>query len=239
MIEKFHEYNVPAYFCFLDYTKAFDTVEWEHLWYILREMGTPEYLVCFIYNLYIANRSYVRIEDTLSYHFKVSKGVRQGCVMLPVLFNIYEEWIIRKATEGWEGGVVTGGRQILNLRYADDTTLMAKTEEEIANLLQCIEKISGEVGLKLNRSKCLLKVDRAGVYPENPMYTTDIQMKSEVIYLGARISNKGDSMGEIKRRISIAKEVIMKLTKFWKDHNIIKVTKVRLIHILVFPVVMY
>jgi len=101
--------------------------------------------------------------------------------------------------EGWEGGVVIGGRQIPNLRYADDTTLMTKTEEEMANLLQRIERISGEVGLKLNRSKsCLLKVDRAGVYPKNPMCITDIQMKSEVIYLGARISNKGDSMGDIK-----------------------------------------
>jgi hypothetical protein len=84
-----------------------------------------------------------------------------------------------------------------------------------------------------------LKVDRAVVYPEKPMYITDIQMKSEVIYLGARISKKGDSMGEIKRRISIAKAVMMKLTKFWKDRNISEVTKIRLIHTLVFPVVMY
>jgi hypothetical protein len=116
-----------------------------------------------------------------------------------LLFNVYGEWIIRKAMEGWEGGVVTGGRQISNLRYADDITLMEKTEEEMANLLQRIERISGEVGLKLNHSKCcLLKVDRAGVYPENPMYIKDIQMKSEVIYLGAQISNKGNCMGEIK-----------------------------------------
>jgi hypothetical protein len=121
---------------------------------------------------------------------------------------------------------VIGGRQITNLRCADDTTLMAKTEEQMANLIKCIEKISGEVGLKLNRSKCcLLNVDRAGVHPENPTYIKDIQMKSEVIYLGARISNKGDCMGEIKRRISIAKAVMMKLTKFWRDRNISKVSK--------------
>jgi hypothetical protein len=107
---------------------------------------------------------------------------------------------------------------------------MTKTEDEMANLLQCIEKISGEVGLKLNCSKCcLLKVDRAGVYPENPMNIKDIQMKSEVIYLGARISKKGDCMGEIKRRILTAKAVMIKLTKFWKDRNISKVTKIRLI----------
>jgi len=65
--------------------------------------GNTEHLVCLIYTLYIANRSYVRIEDTLSDHCKVSKGVRQGCVMSPVLFNMYGEWIIRKAREGWEG----------------------------------------------------------------------------------------------------------------------------------------
>jgi hypothetical protein len=137
-------------------------------------------------------------------------------------------------------GAMIGGRQISNLRYADDITLMAKTVEEMANLLQCIERISGEVGLKLNRSKCcLLKGDRAGVYPENPMYITDIQMKSEVIYLGARISNKNDSMGESKQRISTAKAVMMKLTKFWKDQNISEVTEIRLIHTSVLPVVMY
>jgi hypothetical protein len=149
-------------------------------------------------------------------------------------------WVIRKATEGWKGRVMIGGRQISNLRYADGITLMANTEEEMDNLLQRIERISGEIGLKLNRSKCcLLKVDRAGAYPENPMYITDIQMKSEVIYLGARISKKDDSMGEIKRRVSIAKAVMKKLTKFWTDRSISKVTKIRLIHTLVFPIVMY
>jgi hypothetical protein len=171
---------------------------------------------------------------------KFRKEFDRGCVLSPLLFNIYGEWIIRKPTESWEGRAVIGERQISNLRYAEDITLMTKTEEQMANLLQRIERVSGEVGLKLNRSKsCLLKVDRAGVYPENPMYITDIQMKSEVIYSGTRISNKCDSMGEIKRRISIAKAVMMKLTKFWKDRNISKVTKIRLIHTLVFPIVMY
>jgi hypothetical protein len=100
MTEKFYEYDVPAYFCFLDCTKAFDTVQWEHLLHTLREMRTPEHLVRLINNLYIANRSYVRIEDTISNHFKVSKGLCEGCVF----------WIIRKATEGWEGRAVIGGR---------------------------------------------------------------------------------------------------------------------------------
>jgi hypothetical protein len=158
------------------------------------------------------------------------------CVLSPLLFDIYGEWIRRKATEGWEGVVMIGERQILSdLRYVDDTT-----EEEMANLLQRIERISGEVGLKLNLSKCcLLKVDRAGVCPESPMCITDIQMKSEVIYLGHESPTNVIVLGEIKRRISIAKAVIMKLTKFWKDRNISKVTKIRLIHTLVFPVVMY
>jgi hypothetical protein len=132
------------------------------------------------------------------------------------------------------------GRQISNLRYADDTALMAKTEDDMANLLQRIEGISGEVGLKQNRSKCcLLKVNRSGIYPENPMYITDIQMKSEVVYLGARISNKCDGMEETKQRISIAKALTIKLTKFWKDRNMSKVTKIRLAHTLIFPIVMY
>lgn len=198
-------------------------------------MGIPEHLICLI--LYVTNRSYVRVEDELSINFNVSKGVRQGCILSAILFNIYGEWIIRKVTENWNGGVSIGGKLISNLRYADDTTIIANSEEEMALLLQKIETASTEVGLRLNRAKCqLMIVNRAGAYPQNPQIIHNIEVKNEVIYLGALISNKG---GEIKRRLGLAKSAMGRLIKIWKDHHISKYTKMRLVRTIIFPIATY
>lgn len=167
MIEKLYKYNVPAIFCFLDYTKAFDIVQWNRLWSILREMAVPEHLINLIRSLYINNKAQVRVENEYSGEFSVGKGVRQGCILSSLQFNIYGEWIMRKATENWRGGVSIGGRKISNLRYADDTTLLANDEQEMFEFLQFIENISRKASLKLNIAKCrLMVVDRASIFPQ-------------------------------------------------------------------------
>lgn len=240
MIEKMYEFNVPAIFCFLDYSKAFDTVNWNTLWKVLSEMGVPNHLTHLIEQLYLHNEAFVCVDGRLSKQFSVEKGVRQGCILSPILFNIYGEWIIRKATEDWDGGVSVGGRKISNLRYADDTTLLASTEDEMENLLRRVENFSGEAGLKLNRNKCsMLVVDRMGILP--PVFTSipDIARKESIIYLGASITNKGGSESEVKRRIGMAKTALNKLVKVWKDHNISKNTKQRLMKSLVFSIATY
>lgn len=240
MIEKLYEFNVPAIFCFLDYSKAFDTVQWNQLWYILREMAVPEHLIYLVNSLYNNSSAQVRLENELSAPFTVGKGVRQGCVLSPLLFNIYGEWIIRKATEEWSGGVSIGGRKISNLRYADDTTLLAADEREMFELLERIENVSRECGLKLNRDKCcLLVVDRRGVLPQPFQLITGMEKKDSLIYLGAQITNKGGSEQEIRRRIGMAKDALGKLTKIWKDHDIRKQTKLKLVQTLIFPIATY
>lgn len=109
--------------CFIDYSKAFDCVDWKSLWFILTELGVPQHLISLLQTLYDNNQGSVRVERTTSRPFKFGKGVRQGCILSPILFNINGEYIMRRICEDWKGGVTIGGKRITNLRYADDTTL--------------------------------------------------------------------------------------------------------------------
>ncbi|KAL4083848.1 hypothetical protein QTP88_029164 [Uroleucon formosanum] len=228
IIEKCYEYNITVICCFLDYTKAFDMVKWNLLWSILKEMRVPEHLIAIIKIIYTNGQAHVRVESDLSESFRVGQGVKQDCVLSP------------HATQEWNGGVSIGGKKISNLRYADDTVLLAKTEMEMANLLELVEKFSNEAGLKLNRSKCsIIAVDRTRTLPLTFNLIPNIDRKDNVIYLGALLSNKGGLEEEIKRRVGMAKAAIAKLVKIWKDHDIRKGTKLYLMKTLIFPIMIY
>ena len=118
------------YLCFIDYTKAFDCVDHNKLWRILKEMGIPDYLTCLLRNLYAGQEATVRNRHGTTYWFKTREGVLQGCVLLPCLFNLYAEYIMRNAQgDDLQGGIKIAGRSINNLRYADDSNLMAESEK--------------------------------------------------------------------------------------------------------------
>ena len=126
----------PHYFCFIDYAKAFDCVDHSILWKILKEMGIPDHLTCLLRNLYAGQEAnlYAGQEATVRTAcetadcFQIGKGVHQGCILSPCLFNFYAEYIMRNAgLEKAQAGIKIAGRNINNLRYADDTTLMAKS----------------------------------------------------------------------------------------------------------------
>ena len=142
------------YFCFIDYAKAFDCVDHNKLWKILREMGIPEHLTCLLGNLYAGQAATVRTGHGPTDWFQIGKGVRQGCILSPCLFNLYAEYIMRNARlDEAKAGIKIAGRNISNLRYADDTTVMAETEEELKSLLMKVKEESEKVGLKLNIQK--------------------------------------------------------------------------------------
>ena len=141
------------YFCFIDYAKAFDCVDHNKLWKILKEIGLPDHLTCLLRNLYAGQEATVRTGHGTTHWFQIGKGVRQDCILSPRLFNFYAEYIMRKAgLEETQGGIKIGGRNINNLRYADDTTFMAKSKEELKSLLKVKEK-SEKVGLKCKIQK--------------------------------------------------------------------------------------
>ena len=117
--------------CFIDYAKAFDCVDHNKLWKILREMGIPDHLICLLRNLYAGQEETVRTGHGTTDWFQTEKGVCQGCILSLCLFNFYAEYIMRNAgLEEAQAGIKIAGRNINNLRYADDTTLMAEGEEE-------------------------------------------------------------------------------------------------------------
>ena len=124
------------YFCFIDYAKAFVCVDHNKLWKILREMGIPHHLTCLLRNLYAGQEATVRTGHGTTDWFKIGKEIHQGCILSPCLFNLYAEYIMRNAgLEEAQAGIKIAKRNINNLRYADDTTLMAESEEELKSLL--------------------------------------------------------------------------------------------------------
>ena len=137
-----------------DYAKAFDCVDHNQLWKILKEMAIPDYLTCLLRNLYADQEATVRTGHGTTDRFQIGRGVRQSCVLSPCLFNFYAEYIVRNAgLEEAQAGIKIVRRNINNLRYADDTTLMAESEEELKSLLMKVKEESDKVGLKLNIQK--------------------------------------------------------------------------------------
>ena len=154
IIEKAREFQKNIYFCFIDYAKAFDCVDHKKLWKVLREMGIPDHLTCLLRNLRAGQEATVRIEHRTTDLFQTGKGVHQGCLLSPCLFNFYAEYIMRNAgLEETQAGIKIAGRSINNLRYADDIILMAESEEELKSLLMKGKEESEKVRLKLNIQK--------------------------------------------------------------------------------------
>ena len=132
IMEKAREFQKNIYFCFIDYAKAIDCVDHNKLWKILKKMGIPDLLTCLLRNLYKGQETTVRTGHGTTDWFKIGKGVCQSYILSPCLFNLYAEYIMRNAgLEEAQAGIKIARRNINNLRYADDTTLMAESEEEL------------------------------------------------------------------------------------------------------------
>ena len=154
IIEKAREFQKNVYFRFIDYSKAFDCVYHNKLWKILKEMGIPDHLTCRLRNLYAGQEATVRTGHGTTDWFQIGKGVCQGCILSPCLFNLYAEYIMRNAgLDEAQAGIKIARRNINNLRYADDTILTAESEEEQKSLLMKVKEESEKGALKLSIQK--------------------------------------------------------------------------------------
>jgi exonuclease III len=238
IMEGTREYQKEIFMCFLDYSKAFDCVDHDKLWIGLRTMGVPEHLILLIKSVYKEQEATVRTAFGNTDWFKIGKGVRQGCILSPYLFNMYSEYIMRKAgLEEEEAGIKIGGIKINNLRYADDTTLMAEGEEDLRRLLRKIKEESLRFGLKLNMSKT--KIMTTGRCDGFDIDGENVEVVKSFIFLGSRIEDDGGCEADVRRRLMLGRSAMIALNKIMKDKDVSRWTKIRIIKAMVFPVTMY
>ena len=179
IIKKAREFQKDIYFCFIDYAKAFDCVG-NKVWKILKEMGILDHLTCL---LYVGQKATVRTGHGTTDWFQIGKGVCQGCVLLPCLINLYSGYIMRNAgLDEAQAGIKTAGRNLNNLRYADDTTLMAESEEELKSLLMKVKEESEKVGLKLNIQK--MKIMASGPITSWQIDGETVETMTDFIFWG-------------------------------------------------------
>ena len=197
IIKKGRGFQKNIYFCFIDYAKALHCVDHNKLWKILKEMGIQDHLTCLLRNFYAGQEVTVRTGHGTTDWFQIGKGVRQGCILSPYLFNLYAEYIIRNAgQEEAQAGIKIARRNISNLRYADDTTLMAESEEELKSLLMKVKEESKKVGLKLNIQKTKIMAPASITSWEIDGET--VETVADFIFWGSKITADDDCSHEIK-----------------------------------------
>ena len=235
IIEKGREFQKNIYFCFIDYVKAFDCVDHNKLENSERDGNTrppdlpPEKSS--------GQEATVRIGHGTADWFQIGKGVRQGCILSPCLFNLYAEYIMRNAgLDEPQVGIKIDRRNINNLRYVDDTTLMAESEE-LKSLLMKVKEESEKVGLKLNIQKT--KIMASGPTTSWEIDGETVETVADFIFLGSKITADGDCSHEIKRRLLLGRKVMTNLDSTLKSRDITLSTQVCLVKAMVFPVVMY
>src|SRR5574337_1004844 len=207
-------------------------------WKILQEMRIPDHLTCLLRNLYADREATVSTRHGTTDWFQIGKEVRQGCILSPCLFNLNAEYIMRNAgLEEAQAGIKIAGRNINNLRYADDTTLMTESEEKLKSFLMKVKVESEKVGLTLNIQK--MKIMASGPITSWEVDGEIVETVSDFIFGGSKITADGDCSHEIKRRLLIGRKVITNLDSIFRSRDITLPTKVRLVKTMVFPVVMY
>ena len=201
-------------------------------------MGIPDHLTCLLRNLYAGQEATVRTGHGTTDWFQIGKGVSQVCILSPCLFNLYAEYTIRNARlDEIQAGIKIARRNINNLRYADDTTLMAESEEELKTLLMKVKEESEKVGLKLNIQKT--KIIASSSITSWQIDGETVETVRDFMFLGSKITADGDCSHEIKRHLLLGRKAMINLDSTLKSRDITLPTKVCLVKAMVFPVVMY
>ena len=169
-------------------------------------MGIPDHLTCLLRNLYAGQEATVRTGHGTTDWFQTRKGVRQGCILSPCLFNLYAEYIMRNAgLDEAQAEIKIARRNINNLRYADDITLIAESKEELKSLLMKVREESEEVGLRLNIQKP--KIMASGPITSWQIDGETMEIVRDFIFLGSKITADGDCSHDIKRRLLLGEKL--------------------------------
>ena len=211
IIKKGIEFQESIYFCFIDYDTAFDCVDHNKLWKILKEMGLLGHPTCLLRNLSADQEGTVRTRH----------GVHQGCILSPCLFSLHTEYIVGNARmEEAPAGIKIARKNINNLRYADDTTLMAESEEELKSLLMKLIEESEKFGLKLNIQKT--KIMAPGPITSWQIDGETMEIVTDFLFLVFKITADGDCSNEIKRCLPLGTKAMTNLDSTLKSRDIAK-----------------
>ena len=240
LVERYLEMSKNVYACFIDYSKAFDTVKHTELIKCLQTTDIDENDIAVISNLYWQQKTKIRIDNDTSDSLNISRGVRQGCVLSPALFNLYTDVIFRNV-ENFPG-LKIGGVTINNLRYADDTVLLAESEKDLQRIVDVVKDKSERFGLLMNAKKTKTMV--FSKHDNVPSITIKInnnlvdQVKS-FQYLGVLVTEDGRSEKELVRRIALAKKKFSEMSRLLTNHDLSLKTKIRLTKCYIWSVLLY
>lgn len=232
--------NVNVFACFIDYKKAFDCVSHQKLIEILRTTGIDAQDLNIISELYWHQVATVKVEGSSSEEMNIRRGVRQGCVLSPLLFNLYSESVFKEALENVEAGIKINGTFINNLRYADDTVVIASGLPELQLLMDRIVQHSGRYGLSMNTSKTKLMIfSKTQIKADLRVCGESIEQVPSLRYLGTLVNQQSDAKIEIKARIEQARKTLINLKTLLANRNLDLGLRIRLLRCYVFPVLLY
>ncbi|VDO63472.1 unnamed protein product, partial [Schistosoma margrebowiei] len=240
IVEQSVEWNSSLYINFIDYEKAFDSVDRRTLWKLLRHYGVPEKIVNIIRNSYDGLQCKVVHGGQLTDAFQVRTGVRQGCLLSPFLFLLVVDWIMKTSTsEGKHGIQWTAQNQLDDLDFADDLALLSRTHEQMQMKTASVAAVSASVGLSIHKGK--IKVLKFKAENNNPI-TLDGETLENVesfTYLGSIIDEQGGSDADVKARIGKARTAFLQLKNIWNSKQLSTNIKVRIFNTNVKAVLLY
>ena len=240
LIEKYLEKQKDVFACFIDYSKAFDTVKHHELIKSLQSTDIDENDIAVISNLYWQQKTTVRINNSFSNSLNIKRGVRQGCVLSPALFNLYTDIIFRQIEE--LPGLKMGGLKINNLRYSDDTVLLAENEKDLQEIAEKVKVESEKFGLLMNVKKTKTMVFTKSLDIPKISITIDgkiIEQVSSFAYLGALVTEDGRCEKELVRRIAIAKRNFASKYNMLTNHDLSLKMKLRLTQCYIWSTLLY
>ena len=240
ILEKVNAWQKPVILNFIDFKKAFDSVHRETIWQILHLYGFPDKIVDIIRNMYEHSRSAVRMNGTIGEWFKVVTGVRQGCILSPLLFAIVIDWVMNRANCREAGITWVDGKKLSDLDFADDIALICDNHADMQDLTNKVENEAAKVGLQLNGTKCKVMVGGDFVDSTDIQAAgTHLEVVDDFCYLGSYIAGNGGCEKEVKVRIGKAAANFGKLLDVWKTKTISLPVKVKLYESLILSTLLY
>lgn len=242
LVQRCRDVNCNVFACLIDYQKAFDRVKHDKMIDILKNTGIDSKDLKIITNLYWNQTAVLKIEGEHTDEVKILRGVRQGCILSPILFNLYSEHIFREALDNMDEGIPINGIRLNNIRYADDTIMFADTIEGLQKLMNKITEVSSSYGLDINANKTKVIIITKEQISSNAQIIVNqvrIERVTQCQYLGTCINESWDNSQEVKCRIAIARNVFNNMSSVFKSHNLTLDTKTRLLKCYVFSVLLY